>query len=337
MKKMIPPKRKGNKMSSDNNDKYEKYSGPAKNWKMIKEELINMLCEYKDCHPSYLLKASLAEKTEFASKIIDSLFDNKGNLFLAEDLSFKHTYLQAISGKPPFISKLLPGFFIGFSTKEEANQIAKRLGFTLKLRTVPIFRITDPVVNIYYYKYWIVDCKLHFDNFDDKKNLFEEIRNRASLITDYNLGLRYFFGDGVKVDVDKEKGIKYLTSAADKGHMFAQYYLGLIYFTGDGCEKDHKAAGTLLTLASNSGHPEAQYNLSIMYARGLGVEKNPIEAIKWALLSAKSGYVNAQSFLGTLYYCALDDKINAFMWLYKAIENSEKNKFSIDLFNKLSG
>lgn len=56
----------------------------------------------------------------------------------------------------------------------------------------------------------------------------------------FNLGLRFFKGEGV--NEDKEKAVEWYREAADQGHSRAQIKVCLCYFTDEGVEKDLEVA-----------------------------------------------------------------------------------------------
>jgi len=76
------------------------------------------------------------------------------------------------------------------------------------------------------------------------------------------LGLLYYAGDGVKVDIIKAK--KLFVKACKQSHPDACYYLGTIYKRGEGgTEKDYKRARTYYGVGCKLGLPKScqQYNL----------------------------------------------------------------------------
>jgi len=77
--------------------------------------------------------------------------------------------------------------------------------------------------------------------------------------------------------------------AAKKGNRRAQYQLGLLYARGDGVRKNLIRARKLLHKAAMQGHPKAQFYLGQMYAFGDGGEKDNIKATIWFWIAATLG------------------------------------------------
>jgi len=80
-----------------------------------------------------------------------------------------------------------------------------------------------------------------------------------------------------------------LHQAGEKGNRRAQYQLGLLYARGDGVKKDFIKAREWLHKAAMQGHPKAQFYLGQMYAFGDGGEKDNAEAVTWFWLATTMG------------------------------------------------
>ena len=63
---------------------------------------------------------------------------------------------------------------------------------------------------------------------------------------------------------ERQKAMRYIRPAAERGDPRAQYILGIAHFNGDFVEKDWTRAYALLTLANGSGLPQARPALSQM-------------------------------------------------------------------------
>ena len=111
----------------------------------------------------------------------------------------------------------------------------------------------------------------------------------------YNLGLFYYNGQGVKQDF--EEAVKWLKKAAGQSVVFAQYNLGVCYYGGQGVKQDYAEAVKWFRLAADQEFPAAQYNLGLCYATGKGVKKNRSEAKKWFRRAAELGNASAQKAL----------------------------------------
>ena len=118
----------------------------------------------------------------------------------------------------------------------------------------------------------------------------------------YNLGVKYFNGDGVPQDsaeavrwyrlavaqghADAEAERLYRL-AAEQGHAEAQVDLFRMYFEGlGGVAVDIAEAMRWYRLASEQGHADAQYNLGVSYARGEGIPQDDAQAHMWFNLAA---------------------------------------------------
>lgn len=108
----------------------------------------------------------------------------------------------------------------------------------------------------------------------------------------YNLGVMYAYGQGVKQD-DKQAAYWY-QKAAEQDHAGAQAFLGAMYFNGQGVRQDYKKAVYWYQKAANQGLAVAQFLLGNMYAYGRGVSQNNIEAHKWFNLASANGHEGAR-------------------------------------------
>ncbi len=80
-----------------------------------------------------------------------------------------------------------------------------------------------------------------------------------------------------------------LLALAQQGHPIAQFNLGVKYDFGQGVEKDPAHAVRWYRLAAAQGHGGAQFNLAGMYFEGLGVQRDLVRATMWFTLSAEAG------------------------------------------------
>ena len=123
---------------------------------------------------------------------------------------------------------------------------------------------------------WLFATTLSFGaNFDDGVNAYEK--------GDYKTALTIF------------------EDLAKKGDIDAQYNLGLMYDNGYGVKQDYKKAFEWYEKAANQGIAKAQHNLGVMYERGQGVKQDYKKAFEWYEKSAIQGIANAQHNLGVMY------------------------------------
>ncbi len=136
-------------------------------------------------------------------------------------------------------------------------------------------------------------------NIYEAKGVSDEVSKKLIAETNLNVGIALIQGDGVEKNINK--GLEYLTLAADSGNIDAQHNLGTIYFCGSLTDKDTEKGIKYLKMAAENGMPVSQYNLALAYLNGDGVEKNVEQAIKYLKSSAKSDYANSYVQLSKLY------------------------------------
>ena len=129
---------------------------------------------------------------------------------------------------------------------------------------------------------------------------YNEAADQGYAKAQYNLGLMYFYGNGVEQDL--EKAFNCFHKAALQGLPEAQLFLGLMYFNGQGVEQDFKEAARWFHAAAEQGLPEAQFNLGGIYFNGQGVEQDFKEAARWFHAAAEQGHAKAQFNLGGMYF-----------------------------------
>lgn len=132
--------------------------------------------------------------------------------------------------------------------------------------------------------------------------------------------------------VEIKKTEVYLTykKQARKGDASAQFQLGECYYNGLGVEKNYEKAVKWYLEAANSGNPKAQYAMGRCYEKGVGVSRNKEKAKEWYKASAEQGYynndenINAQAELASIYYHE-KNHLDAFKWFCKAAEQSNNH------------
>lgn len=113
----------------------------------------------------------------------------------------------------------------------------------------------------------------------------------------FELGLRYLTGEGVKKD--PKKGVQWLEQAAQAGHLRAQYVYGSLFEDGVTLPKDPAKAVEWYQKAANSGFPMAQHSVGVAHELGQGVEKNSEKAAEWFAKAAAQNYPPAMSALAS--------------------------------------
>lgn len=114
---------------------------------------------------------------------------------------------------------------------------------------------------------------------------------------------------------DNPKGIDDLRKRAEQGDMIAQYDLGVSYRQGDGVRKDYEKAAQWWLRSAEQGNAEAQYLLGASYAIGEGVPQNDAESMKWWIRAAEQGHKKAQHLLDEWKNAPRDNIKEAYIWL----------------------
>jgi hypothetical protein len=89
---------------------------------------------------------------------------------------------------------------------------------------------------------------------------------------------------------DYATAVRLWRSLAEKGDAVAQYNLGLIYTNGQGVRQDDAAAASWYRKAAEQGYPAAQFKLGSMYFDGRGVQQDYVRALMWLNLAAARGH-----------------------------------------------
>lgn len=110
----------------------------------------------------------------------------------------------------------------------------------------------------------------------------------TNVIADNDTGYKYYQKGAY------EKALKIWTMQAKKGSKEALYNIGLLYFFGNGVEKNLPLAFEYCQNAALMGSSRAQNNLAFMYIKGIGVEKSYIHSYAWANIAIKHGYNSQQ-------------------------------------------
>ena len=95
--------------------------------------------------------------------------------------------------------------------------------------------------------------------------------------------------------------ISNLKRKAEQGDADAQFNLGVLYYYGDGVPQDYAKARRWWEQAAAQGHAGATLNLGLMYVRGQGVPQNDAKARQWWERAAAHGDANTQKILKILF------------------------------------
>lgn len=116
--------------------------------------------------------------------------------------------------------------------------------------------------------------------------------NKGDRNAQYDLGMRYQYGNGVKKS--RIKAHRWLSKSAQAGNPQAQYALSLFYQQYARNAQGTKKALLWIKKAADQGLADAQYSLGMMFRNGSLVHKNPVEARKWLRKASNQGHVAAQ-------------------------------------------
>jgi len=134
----------------------------------------------------------------------------------------------------------------------------------------------------------------------------------------FDLGMQYLLGDGVKQD--KQKAAIYLQKSSDQGDAEAQYNLALMYYLGDGVKQDVAKTLTLLERSAKQGYQKAIDNVGRIAMQIMKFDK----ALYWLKINAKNGDLKANYLIAEIYINKEDLK-NAKIYAQKAIDSGDED------------
>lgn len=115
----------------------------------------------------------------------------------------------------------------------------------------------------------------------------QRFANQGNASAQFNLGLMYDRGEGVRQDY--AKAIEWYTKSANQGDADAQFSLGVIYLKGRGVSPDYPKAAEWYQKAANQGHADAQFSLGLTYHYGMGVRQDNVISKEWFGKSCDNG------------------------------------------------
>ena len=80
---------------------------------------------------------------------------------------------------------------------------------------------------------------------------------------------------------------------AEQGNAMAQYNLGVLYATGQGVKRDYREAAKWYRRSAAQGVVHAQHKLGNLHLQGLGVPRNLELAHLWHSVAAAQGHADA--------------------------------------------
>lgn len=146
----------------------------------------------------------------------------------------------------------------------------------------------------------------------------------GDLTAQYNLGVMYAEGVGVKADL--HEAAIWWRKAAEQGHIRAQYNLGHCFTEGD-LGPDGQEAIKWLKLAAEKGLAEAQFALGLIYHSGKLVARDIDLAIHWYRQAGEQGYSQSLFNMGHIYSeeGKVYDPVKAFFLFGLACEMGDKH------------
>jgi TPR repeat protein len=140
---------------------------------------------------------------------------------------------------------------------------------------------------------------------------FEKARAKGYAVASYNLGMNYYYGNGVPHDYDKVR--RFFEEAKQGGYQdgWMLYTLGTIYEEGRYVKKSFSRANDYFKEAGELGHAAALRNLGMNYYDGKGVTQNYGEARKLLHEAEVKGYKDR-----TIFY-SYDEVFNTLGLIYE--------------------
>ena len=115
----------------------------------------------------------------------------------------------------------------------------------------------------------------------------------------FNLGARYYFGDGIAQDY--AAALHWFQLSAAQGNSWGETGVGGINYFGHGVSPDYAIALHWYQLAAAQGNQWGQLGVGAIYYYGYGVPQSYATAMQWYLLAAAQGNSLAESNIGGMY------------------------------------
>ena len=155
--------------------------------------------------------------------------------------------------------------------------------------------------------------------------LIRPLANDGNATAQFNLGLMYLTGQGVRQDYSA--AAIWFRKAAEQGYAHAQSNLGILYRDGRGVAQDYTEAVMWFRKAADQGDAVAEFLLGNQYAFGKGVPQDYSEAMRWFRKAAEQGHPRAMHDLGVIYAKGLgvpQDYVRAHMWFSLSASQGEQ-------------
>jgi len=157
-------------------------------------------------------------------------------------------------------------------------------------------------------------------------NTFYALAKKGDAKAQYNVGMIYANGKGVKADISE--AMQWYEKAAKQGNGSAQYNLAQLYYEKGQKGEPHtyEKAKYWYEKAISNKVKEAYNNLASLYMYGLGVEKDEAKAFELFAQAAELGDSEAQVNVAVMYAWGegvKHDKMKAYENLKKALKEGE--------------
>jgi uncharacterized protein len=151
------------------------------------------------------------------------------------------------------------------------------------------------------------DLKISFDYFLQSL----DVGNSCSKI-----GMFYFNGWNDEVNFEKA-----FTEGAKKFDLDSIYHLSLMYLNGIHVEANVPKAMKYLEESSAKNHPDSMYQLAKCLSKGIGLEMNETKALEYYKSAAKLGHLKSQIYLVS----KATTKLEKFEYLKMAADGGDPN------------
>jgi hypothetical protein len=129
--------------------------------------------------------------------------------------------------------------------------------------------------------------------------IYNELAEKGDAKAQYNLGLMYSRGDGVKQNFNE--ALKWYRLSAEQGFAEAQYNMGVILLRPEWVKADYEESINWYTKAAEQGHLRSQVALGVAYLRGEVVQYDPVAAQRWFMIASEQDDKEAQFDLASMY------------------------------------
>jgi hypothetical protein len=173
----------------------------------------------------------------------------------------------------------------------------------------------------------LAEAKAAVDAHDFKTaaTIYQNLAALGDAKAQYNLGLMYSRGDGVKQNFNE--ALKWYRLSAEQGFVEAQYNLGLILLRSEWVTPDYEESIKWYTKAAEQGHVKSQVDLGVAYLRGEIVQYDAEAAQKWFIKASEQGNQEAQFDLSSMYLQIEGPEHNmvlGYMWLLISADYASK-------------